>query len=375
MAQLAALAEHLDGLEKVLADLEPDLMSVDCAQEFITEFSRGEKLCASGRTLVARVVRDAKALAKAAGITEAEAAQSLAASHTAADQPDFDDALRGGGLSADQANAVAKGASANPDKLSDLLDSAKNKSVGELRDEARTVALKAKDPDDLARRQRSARGLRTWTDDLGMACGSYRLTPEVGARVKSILERQAKRLYDRAKRCGTPDHYPAYLADALTELVTTGRSGAPSSTPTSGRADVVIDISYEALMRGVALQGECCEVRGMGPIPVWRARQILEDNAFLKAVFTRGTDVSLCEHFGTKPKAEVKTALEWRFRACVDCGSRFHLEDDHVNPRANRGPTSYSNLRPRCWPCHVKKTEQDRRDGLLGKDPPSGRRK
>jgi hypothetical protein len=32
---------------------------------------------------------------------------------------------------------------------------------------------------------------------------------------------------------------------------------------------------------------------------------------------------------------------------------------------ANKGPTSYGNLRPRCWPHHREKAEQDRKAGVL----------
>ena len=48
---------------------------------------------------------------------------------------------------------------------------------------------------------------------------------------------------------------------------------------------------------------------------------------------------------------------------CVDCGNRFRNEIDHVEPRAALGPTSNPNLEPRCWPCHKRKTERDRKAG------------
>jgi 5-methylcytosine-specific restriction endonuclease McrA len=51
--------------------------------------------------------------------------------------------------------------------------------------------------------------------------------------------------------------------------------------------------------------------------------------------------------------------------ACVDCGRWYHLEWDHVDPLANDGVTSQANLKARCPPCHVEKTERDRRAGLL----------
>jgi hypothetical protein len=41
-----------------------------------------------------------------------------------------------------------------------------------------------------------------------------------------------------------------------------------------------------------------------------------------------------------------------------------------ANPVANGGPTCYDNLKPRCWPHHRDKTEQDRKAGLLGGEPP-----
>jgi hypothetical protein len=36
-----------------------------------------------------------------------------------------------------------------------------------------------------------------------------------------------------------------------------------------------------------------------------------------------------------------------------------------VGTVANQGPTSYKNLKPKCWPHHQEKTEQDRRAALL----------
>ncbi len=55
---------------------------------------------------------------------------------------------------------------------------------------------------------------------------------------------------------------------------------------------------------------------------------------------------------------------------CGDCGSRFGLEYDHVNPVANKGETSLSNVQALCWDDHQAKTERDRQAGLLGPSPP-----
>ncbi|MGD0811898.1 MAG: HNH endonuclease signature motif containing protein, partial [Acidimicrobiales bacterium] len=53
-----------------------------------------------------------------------------------------------------------------------------------------------------------------------------------------------------------------------------------------------------------------------------------------------------------------------------DCGRRFGLEYDHINPVANNGETSLSNVRALCWQDHKAKTERDRQAGLLGPNPP-----
>ncbi|TMM14892.1 MAG: HNH endonuclease, partial [Actinobacteria bacterium] len=77
-------------------------------------------------------------------------------------------------------------------------------------------------------------------------------------------------------------------------------------------------------------------------------------------------------HIGRTLPAELRTALElgdpsgFGGLVCVDCGKRRGIQRDHIDPVANGGPTAYDNLAGRCWECHQRKTEQDRRAGLLG---------
>jgi hypothetical protein len=103
----------------------------------------------------------------------------------------------------------------------------------------------------------------------------------------------------------------------------------------------------------------------------------------LKAVVHDGVRIEVVAHFGRHINAELRTALElgaapdFNGVTCIDagCDRRYHLQWDHLNPVANRGPTSYENLKPRCWPHHQEKTARDRKAGLLraagkGPDPP-----
>jgi hypothetical protein len=54
--------------------------------------------------------------------------------------------------------------------------------------------------------------------------------------------------------------------------------------------------------------------------------------------------------------------------SCVNegCDRRDHLQWDHVDPVANKGPTEFRNLAARCQTDHAAKTERDRAAGLLG---------
>jgi hypothetical protein len=92
----------------------------------------------------------------------------------------------------------------------------------------------------------------------------------------------------------------------------------------------------------------------------------------VKAVVHDGVEIKTVRHFGRHIKAELRTALELGGLPELDgvtccepgCDRRYHLEWDHVDPVAHRGPTSIDNLRPRCWPHHAEKSERDRRAGL-----------
>jgi hypothetical protein len=168
-------------------------------------------------------------------------------------------------------------------------------------------------------------------------------------------------VFRTAYKQGRREPNEAYAADALVALVTGKANGKPAAP------QVVIDVTHRSLVTGEVGERDVCEVRGVGPIPVGRAREIMAD-AFLKALLTDGQDVRLVKHFGRHLPAEIRTALAWRYRTCIEpgCDRTVGLEWDHVDPVANGGPTSYENVGPRCKLHHKAKTERDRAVGLLG---------
>ena len=131
-------------------------------------------------------------------------------------------------------------------------------------------------------------------------------------------------------------------------------------------------VSHEVAKRGWTdvREGEVCKIPGVGPVSPETARQITAD-AFINGVIYDGKDLREFKRWTRHIPVEVQEALElgdppeFDGVACTDCGNRFRTEFDHIEPRAARGPTSKSNLGPKCWPCHHAKTERDRKAGKL----------
>jgi hypothetical protein len=204
-----------------------------------------------------------------------------------------------------------------------------------------------------------------------MVCFAGALPPETGVPFINRLELAAQRARRAVQHSGGErERFEAYAADALVAMAS-GEGPARSS-----RADLVIVCDLFAWRRGHAHPGEVCQVIGGGPIPVELARELGKD-AFLKAVLHDGVAIHTVKHFGRHFPAELRSALDlgpvpaFTGAQCADCGGRFGLEYDHVNPVANKGETSYDNVEARCWEDHKAKTERDRQAGLLGPTPPN----
>jgi hypothetical protein len=342
------------------------------------EYARTAKVCSAAAARAAAWASDrgayrakgftdaAEWFARANGVTPSEAKAAIETAWAVEECPATKDAFVAGDVSARQAEIVTRTAFAAPGSEAELLELAKSASLKSLRDTARDLRLGAMDVDELRRRQHRARGLRHWIDELGMVRGSFAWTPEVGIPIVNRLDAETDRLRKAARRDGSEDSYENHAADALAEMLSGSGSGK------GGRTELVVVADISALRRGHAHPGEPCHVVGGGPIPVDTARELSKD-AFIKAVLHDGIEVKTVKHFGRHIKAELRTALElgpapgFHGTTCGEpgCGRQYNLEWDHVDPRANGGPTSFDNLRPRCWPHHRDKTERDRRAGLL----------
>jgi 5-methylcytosine-specific restriction endonuclease McrA len=88
-----------------------------------------------------------------------------------------------------------------------------------------------------------------------------------------------------------------------------------------------------------------------------------------------GVNVHTVKHFGRHRPAALQTILDlgrppdFIGASCKECGRKYNLQWDHIDPVANGGSTCYTNAQALCIPDHVAKTERDSKAGLLTRRP------
>ena len=380
MAQ--SLSNQVDALMRSVRAFDAaGYAGADCAV-LVRKFAQAEKALAAARVRAAARAAQCNEhrkegfadpsewLSRHAGTTSRDARCQLDTMKRLEVCPDTRDAVASGELSLGQADEIVRTEEEVPGSETKLLPLAKKSGLSRLRDEARKVRMLAIPADKLHERQRAARSVRHWRDELGMVAGSFRLTPEIGIPFVTRLDREAQRHRRAAKQRGdTIDRFEAYAADAFGDMFEA--KAAPSSSKSRRReVDTVIVCDLHAYRRGHTHDGEPCHIVGGGPIPVRLARELSRD-AFLKAVLHDGVNVHTVKHFGRHIPAELRTALELGPLPELDgvkcseegCDRRYGLEWDHEDPVASGGETSYENLEPKCKPHHWEKTERDRKAG------------
>jgi hypothetical protein len=113
-------------------------------------------------------------------------------------------------------------------------------------------------------------------------------------------------------------------------------------------------VDLAALRRGQLEGGECCEIPGVGPVPIETAREVLGD-AIMHLVVTQGADIASITNLGRTIRAPLRRAVIERDQTCVvpGCNVRDGLEIDHrIIPVAENGETALWNLARLCHHHH-----------------------
>jgi len=380
----------VDQLEGEVRRLDPDCLDGGDAGRLAELFARSERLCATGKGLTARRFEDSNAwtrsghrsaaewLAATTGTTVGAAVGVLETARRLDALPAVDEAARRGQLSEIQAREITEAAAVDPTAARSLLKLAPVEGVKGLRDRCRQVKATAMSADEeqarYARIHRD-RFVRRWTDADGAACGQWRTTPEVGARINAALDAEADRVFRAARADGRRERHEAYLADALVALADRAAGGA-GSRAAKYRASLRVDVT--ALRGGTTGPGEVCEIAGVGPVPVAVAREVLGD-ALLDLVITDGVDVLNVTHLGRTRLASVRAALDWMFTECgvAGCHRARGLEHHHLVEYARTHHTRLDELVSLCSDDHDLVTHHGyqlvrRPDGQYDLVPPGG---
>jgi hypothetical protein len=374
-ATLVSTRRTLDDLAR---EFDAPALSPEAALRFVDELGAVRRVVDG---MLAKAAKRAIESDRYAGIGAASVARTLgvatgevrAAIETATKLealPATDSAVRAGRLSAREAQMIVDAAAANPAAEADLLATA-TRGLVPLRDACVAARAAIEDPADRRRRHQKLREWHSWTDPDGMLAGRYRFAPEVGGLLKTRIDAHVQRVL-RAHKAGA-EHEPlaAYAADVVAAFIlgnaieatddATNLADAPTAvldlSATGVDATVHILIDHAVLMGGGTVDGDVCEIPGVGPVDVAWVRELL-GSAFLTVVIKKGKDILTVAHLGRHVPAEVQTALLVRGRECdVDgCNSRGYLERDHVHDHARGGPTAFSNLGWLCYAHHRLKS-------------------
>ena len=279
----------------------------------------------------------------------------LETAQAAGELPGLDAALRSGELSPAKARVLAEAARCDPSAEGALLASAAREDLNGLRRRCARVKARAEsEAESLAGHEqlRARRFLRTWTGRGGALHGEFLLAPLEAAAFLGALEVEQDRIFEQARLEGEHERASAYRADALVALARSGeeQGGAP-------RAQILLRVDLAALRRGGLEGEECCEIAGVGPVPLAAAQELFGD-AMLEVVIRDSVDIHSVCHLGRSIPRAIRLALTERDPTCVvpGCGATQHLEIDHRVEFARGGPTRLSNLVRLCRFHHRLKT-------------------
>ncbi len=384
---LAELHSLVERARTLVGSMDPDALSGPEARIAVERFVELEKYAAAGRLLaVGRLdqtgawvgdgsFRDLAAwLASISGTTVGAARGASETARRLRALPASTNALRTGGLSPVQADAVSTAAKADPAAERALLETARTAGVRGLKSECDRVTAAAASRDaelEQYERIRAARSLRHRRLPDGSGCIEIRGPLDRTAQMMAALEPFERECFEENRKNGRPEHPDAVAFDAMVRLCEQSVKNATGPERTSGTrplAMVIVHMSRAAYERGWTEPGETCEIDDIGPVPVSVARRMASDSIF-KSLVIDGVDVTRVSHSGRTIPAHLRTAIEARDPVCtiVGCEVGRHLEIDHNVPVAAGGRTELMNLGRVCHYHHDRKTRLDlRRHGPSG---------
>lgn len=394
--------------------LDPDEIADADVPEVLADLGRLVRIAEGMVTLLARRAAESEAhrrtgdrssadvVANALGTSTTRARKTLEVSDRLREQAAVADAVRNGGLSGEQAHAVADATAADPAAEQDLLGAAASQTLSDLKRTCRDRRVAA-DADLAATRLRHhrMRTFRSWQESDGEWKAFMSGPADSGAQIEALLRGEHDDIFRVAHADGRREGDAAYRFDALLALLDRGATTRSAATDTtaqaseaeatggvdrSGAADVdgpvaavppasagrctcgrqrsgrqtsvIITVPAAALRRGHTAAEEMCTIAGIGQVPLETVRAFIPD-AHIAYVIADGRDVSVA-HLGRQPSRHQRTALQARGYECAvpDCRATHLLEIDHVRDWAFSQQTVLEDLDWLCSTHHDQKTRR-----------------
>jgi hypothetical protein len=360
--------------------LDPDAVPFSEACDVWAAFDAVERLAVTAKILLARRVEDAGAwkregsrspaeqMAKLAGTSSSATKRMLETSKRVRKLPKTASAMRKGKLSGAKADAIADAAAVTPDAEDGLLDGAQDKTLADVREAC--LRAKATDRDAADARIHRERRLTQYQDGEGAWNVHARGTTEVQAEFNAVHEPLVDELFSAARAAGRNEPRETYAFDAFREMVrradnttttdpdrTPGNGSVGKRPPAPRMGNIRVDLS--ALRRGKVEGDEVCEIKGVGPVPVRVARELLGD-AILKLVITIGVDVVNVTHLGRAPTVAQQAALWWASPQCTvsGCNRTRYLRERSQPAVVQKKHTRLDELERLCTHHHDLKTNE-----------------
>jgi hypothetical protein len=404
--QLDQIAAELQG---VVTRLDASCLEGHDALERVREAAEIERLAAVAKALYAKrcvetgvwrtddrarvaALTPAEWLADVSGSGIGAARDALVVADALPDCGTTDTALRCGQVSLAVAREVTAAAEVGGELAETrVLGTAKREGLRAARDETRRVLAHASDAAEREARIHRQRARHTWVSRDGV--WNLRLQGPVaaGAEIEACLAPFDDAAWDAAsrQRRGERDAPDAISFDGFLACIRARDGHVAGSSKPRGRAKtrdhVVVHVDAQQLLGGAAGAGTtgagtagaggCCEIPGVGPVPVDHARSLLGD-ALLTVLVEDGRDVKTFARPGRKMVAALRQLLDARDPVCtiVGCGRAQRLEHDHAQAVSDGGDSTVDNTSGLCKHHHALKSKgwvlTEHSDGTRTLDPP-----
>jgi outer membrane murein-binding lipoprotein Lpp len=350
--QLGGLLAHVS--EQVVG-VDVDVLSSADAAELVSALSPVvRQLTALRDACACRSWQSSSWLASQLDVSQADARRTLAVQHQLTQLPDVQQAVRSGSVSSAKAAVITQAADGDEAVASSLLASAVGSSFEQLRRAVQERSARETSAEK-RRRLRNSQYVSVQHDHDNMVLGQFRLLPDVAAPWLSQWSKVSRQAVSANALADEPLSTGAAQAEAFAGLLASG----------NGKSISVVNyhVDHAAFERGVAQDGERCEIAGVGPVPVSVIEDALPHSPIRLLVTQDNRLLWYSEERRSKQKSGmvpdyVKRAVKAKAYGTCEIDGCVNTADevDHVQARCNQGSDDVDNLNAKCKEHHDEKT-------------------